>query len=86
MLFHLLDHLKLAPADTLFIAIKETIDLEFQLTSQVRDEYPDIDLRVVHLKYDTRGTCVCVWRGGLVSSRDLAYSREVRKHQLAFPL
>jgi capsule biosynthesis phosphatase len=55
MLFHLIDNLKFKKCDTLFIALRDGIDEEFQLTSQVRDEYPNLDLKVVHLKYDTRG-------------------------------
>jgi dTDP-glucose pyrophosphorylase len=55
MLYWIIDRLSLAPADTLWIAISTKIAEEMQLASQLRKEYPEIEIKLVMLDYDTRG-------------------------------
>lgn len=55
MLFWLIDHLRVRAGDTILIAISEIIDAEFHLARRCRQEFPDLDIRVIHLKFETRG-------------------------------
>lgn len=55
MLFWLIDRLKLQSDDTLWIALTATVEEEFHLASQIRKEYPNLNLKVVLLKFQTRG-------------------------------
>lgn len=55
MLFWLIDRLELSAADTLFVAISEAVDNEFHLGMQLSKEYPKLNIKMVPLKFDTRG-------------------------------
>ncbi|CAF1208392.1 unnamed protein product [Didymodactylos carnosus] len=55
MLFFLLDRLKLEPEDKLFVALSQGIEDEFHVGAQIKKEYPQLDLHVVILKFQTRG-------------------------------
>ncbi|CAF1335308.1 unnamed protein product [Didymodactylos carnosus] len=47
--------LKLEPEDKLFIALSQGIEDEFHVGAQIKKEYPQLDLHVVILKFQTRG-------------------------------
>jgi dTDP-glucose pyrophosphorylase len=55
MLYWIIDRLSLTSSDTLWIAISTKIAEEMQLASQLRKEYPKIEIRLVLLDFDTRG-------------------------------
>ncbi|KAJ3178844.1 hypothetical protein HDU85_005037 [Gaertneriomyces sp. JEL0708] len=54
MLFCLIDQLKIVEEDTVFIAIRDTVDDEFHLALQLQKEYPQLDIHLVRLVYDTK--------------------------------
>jgi capsule biosynthesis phosphatase len=55
MLFWVISNLVLEKQDTLWIAISEAIDQEFQVGAQLTREFLGIDIRILPLRYDTRG-------------------------------
>ena len=55
IIFWILDHLRLGRHDTLWLAVPEDIDKAFALSKQLRDEFPTLQLHVVHLLYPTSG-------------------------------
>lgn len=55
MLFWIIDRLELTENDSLFIAISEMVNDEFHLDSQLRREYPHLNVKLIPLRFDTRG-------------------------------
>ncbi|KAJ3105281.1 hypothetical protein HDU97_008304 [Phlyctochytrium planicorne] len=55
MLFWIIDRLSLRPQDTLFVAVSENIEKEFDFWQTLKKEYPKLNIRVVTLRFDTRG-------------------------------
>lgn len=55
MLFWLIDRLELSEDDSLFIAISDVINHEFHIDLLLRKEYPQLNVKVISLKFDTRG-------------------------------
>ncbi|GAA6033718.1 hypothetical protein JCM8097_004396 [Rhodosporidiobolus ruineniae] len=55
MLFWLLDRLELRASDTVFVAISDVVNQEFHIDMLLRKEYPQLNVKVVPLKFDTRG-------------------------------
>lgn len=55
MLFWLLDNLKFATEDTLWVGIKQELGVEHAVEARLRREYPTLDLRVVTIDFHTRG-------------------------------
>lgn len=55
MLFCLIDHLNITTSDTLFVAIRDIVDDEFHLGLQLQKEYPQLNIRLIPLRYDTIG-------------------------------
>lgn len=55
MLLRLIDHLSLRPCDTLWIAINEEIEDNFQIGQLVNKSFPKIDARVLRLRHQTKG-------------------------------
>lgn len=57
----LLDHLRLGPADTVWLAVSADIDSTFAVTKQLRAEFPAMDLRFVPLLFPTNGAVETVF-------------------------
>lgn len=55
MLFWLIDRLELTSADTLYVAIAESVNQEFHLDMQLAKEYPSLIIKLIPLRFDTRG-------------------------------
>jgi hypothetical protein len=55
MLLWLIDNLSLRPHDTLWIAINEEVDDEFRIGQLVSKTFPNIDLRLLQLRHQTKG-------------------------------
>ncbi|PRQ70844.1 Nucleotide-diphospho-sugar transferase [Rhodotorula toruloides] len=55
MLFWIIDRLELTENDSLFIAISDMVNDEFHLDSQLRREYPHLNVKLIPLRFDTRG-------------------------------
>lgn len=55
MLFWLLDNLKFEAEDTLWVGVQQELDGEYAMETQLREEYPALDLRVVLIDFQTRG-------------------------------
>lgn len=55
MLFWLIDRLELTAEDTLFVAIAEGVNSEFSIDMQLHKEYPKLNVKLIPLKFDTRG-------------------------------
>lgn len=56
MLFWLLDNLKFDPEDTLWVGIQQELGVEYAIEARLRKEFPSLDLRVVSIDFQTRGT------------------------------
>lgn len=61
MLLRLIDHLSLRPCDTLWIAINEEIEDNFQLGQLLNKTFPALDIRVLRLRHQTKGASETVW-------------------------
>lgn len=55
MILWLLDNLKLTPEDTLWIAAQQDLATMYNIEVKLRTEYPNIDLRLVFIDFQTRG-------------------------------
>mmetsp|Transcript_37079 Transcript_37079/g.66785 ORF Transcript_37079/g.66785 Transcript_37079/m.66785 type:complete len:702 (-) Transcript_37079:128-2233(-) len=55
MLLWLLDHLCIMPGDTIWMAMPREMDEQFLITNRVRKEYPNLEIRTVHLQFQTQG-------------------------------
>ncbi|KAJ8291805.1 hypothetical protein OF846_005051 [Rhodotorula toruloides] len=55
MLCWIIDRLELTENDSLFIAISDMVNDEFHLDSQLRREYPHLNVKLIPLRFDTRG-------------------------------
>lgn len=55
MLLRLIDHLSLRPCDTLWIAINEEIEDNFQVGQLISKSFPKLDTRVLRLRHQTKG-------------------------------
>ncbi|KAF2101115.1 nucleotide-diphospho-sugar transferase, partial [Rhizodiscina lignyota] len=61
MLCWLIERLSISPIDTLWLAINEDIDDEFHIGDSVRIWFPKCDVRLVRLKYLTKGAAETVF-------------------------
>lgn len=55
MLLWLLDHLTVKPGDIIWMAMSPELDEQFLMTNRLRKEYPKLDIRTVHLHFQTKG-------------------------------
>ena len=55
MLFWILDNLDLLPQDTLWIALMDEMDANFSVSERVKQQFPKVNVKVVPLKFATRG-------------------------------
>jgi hypothetical protein len=55
MICWLIERLSLRQGDTLWIAVNDSVESEFQLTQLMRKWFPNLDVRVVYLHYLTKG-------------------------------
>lgn len=55
MLFWLLDHLSIVQNDTIWLALPQELDDQFLISNRIGREYPALDIRVVPLRFETRG-------------------------------
>lgn len=55
MICWLIERLSLRQGDTLWIAVNDSVESEFQLTQLMRKWFPNIDVRLVYLHYLTKG-------------------------------
>jgi hypothetical protein len=55
MLCWLIEHLCLRPTDTIWIAISDKIDEEFQLGQLMRKWFPKLSIQLIRLNYLTKG-------------------------------
>lgn len=62
MMCWLIDRLNFGAKDTLWIAINEAVDDEFSLGQLMRKEFPKMDIRVLRLRYLTKGAAETVSR------------------------
>ena len=60
MLCWVMDRLALGKQDTVWLAINEAVDEEYRVEELIRKEFPKIDMRVLKLKYLTRGAAETV--------------------------
>jgi len=56
MLLWILDHLCCMPGDTIWIAMPAELDEQFLITNRIRQEYPALEIRTVHLQFQTKGS------------------------------
>lgn len=55
MLLWLLDNLKFAPEDTLWVGIQKELGSDYAIEALLQKEYPSVDIRVVSIDFQTRG-------------------------------
>ncbi|KAJ3093785.1 hypothetical protein HDU96_002028, partial [Phlyctochytrium bullatum] len=55
MLFWIIDRLKLQENDVIWIAIREDMEKDFDFKRTMKKEYPNVDIRILVLLFDTRG-------------------------------
>ncbi len=55
MILRMIDNLSLSSRDTLWIAINKDVDEDFRIGQLVTKSFPNIDLRLLQLKHQTRG-------------------------------
>jgi hypothetical protein len=55
MICWLIERLSLRQGDTLWIAVNDSVESEFQLTQLMRKWFPNLDVRLVYLHYLTKG-------------------------------
>jgi hypothetical protein len=55
MILRLIDNLSLTKDDTLWMAVNEEIDNEFRIGQLITKSFPEMDFRLLRLKYQTRG-------------------------------
>lgn len=55
MICWLIERLSLRKNDTLWIAVNDSVEQEFQLTQLMRKWFPNLDVRLVYLHYLTKG-------------------------------
>jgi hypothetical protein len=55
MICWLIERLTLRQGDTLWIAVNDSVEEEFQLTQLMRKWFPNLDVRLVYLHYLTKG-------------------------------
>lgn len=55
MICWLIERLSLRKTDTLWIAVNDSVEQEFQLTQLMRKWFPNLDVRLVYLHYLTKG-------------------------------
>lgn len=75
MLLYLIDHLNIQPQDTVFVAIAREINDTFHLGHRLRTEYPKLDIRLLDLRFETRGAAETLF---IVSQSMTAAERDRR--------
>lgn len=55
MLTWIISNLRFEPEDTLFLALRPSIDLRFDLSQSLRQQFPEVDIVTVPVEFDTRG-------------------------------
>jgi hypothetical protein len=61
-----LDNLRFVPGDTLYICLRDYLDMTWDITSRVKREYPNIDIRCAIVVFETLEIGVFVVPGSLL--------------------
>lgn len=62
MVMLLLDELSVdSQKDIIWVAFRDTLDRQYALGDRLKQEYPELDIRIIHLHYDTRGAAETLW-------------------------
>jgi hypothetical protein len=74
MILWMIDNLSLRPGDTLWMAVNEEVDNNFRIGQLVTKTFPNIDFRLLRLRYQTKGASETVG----TMSQDSSYSSNAK--------